>query len=104
MHRRLPVPLLLPIALTFLLGEPARAGCCRVVKVDAETATERVRVCADGGGGVCGGVLYEGPLPLGSAREVCTDLPTLVYEEWDAIRAAYGPPTIAVCDGGDVEL
>jgi hypothetical protein len=93
------------IALALLLAVPdaASAACCVLAKIDGEFVPASVRVCTDGGG-ACASVLYEGPLPLGTAREVCTEGTTVVYQEWDASLAGLGPVTTAVCDGGAVEL
>ena len=91
--------------LTFsLLAAEARAGCCRVIKVDPETPPVQVRVCEPQGSGECGNVLFLGTLALGESENVCSAAPTVVYEEYDDALAAFGPPTVAVCDGGDVEL
>ncbi len=82
----------------------ARADCCRVVKVDEEVPTSAVRVCTNDGAAGCGALLYEGPLALGSAEEVCPTTETVVYQEWDDALLEYGPPVVAVCGGDDVEL
>jgi hypothetical protein len=84
---------------------PARAACCRVVKIDAEVPTQNLRVCEPDAAGRCGSVLFSGPLALGASADVCTEAGIVVYEEWDPSLAAFGPATTAVCeDGGDVEL
>jgi hypothetical protein len=87
----------------FLIGE-ARAGCCRVVKVDPETPPVQVRVCEPQASGECANVLFLGTLALGESENVCSAAPTVAYQEYDGGLAAFGPPTVAVCDGGDVEL
>jgi len=97
--------LLLLWGVAALAALPARAACCRVVKVDAEVPTLDLRVCEPDASGGCGSVLFSGPLALGASAEVCTDAGVVVYEEWDPSLAAFGPATTAVCDdGGDVEL
>lgn len=82
----------------------ARAGCCRVIKVDSETAAVTVRACEPDGAGACGNVLFEGPLALGEEASVCSATDTIVYQEWDELLAAFAPPVEAVCEGGDVEI
>lgn len=83
---------------------PAHAGCCRVTRIDPDSPAPNVRVCEPAAAGVCGAVLFEGALPLGGGHNVCAGGNTIVYQEYDASRAAYGPPTTAVCEGADVEL
>lgn len=87
-----------------LLALEARAGCCRVIKVDSEMPPVQVRVCEPQGSGECGNLLFQGTLALGEFENVCSAAPTVVYEEWDDVLAGFGPPTVAICDGGDVEL
>lgn len=90
---------------TALAPSLARAGCCRVVKIDAELPTLDLRVCAPGAAGGCASVLFAGPLPLGASANVCVEGDAVVYEEWDPALGAFGPFVTAVCqDGGDVEL
>jgi hypothetical protein len=87
-----------------IVAAEARAGCCRVVKVDPETPPVQVRVCEPQVSGECGNLLFLGTLALGESENVCSAAPTVVYQEYDDLLAAFGPPTVAVCDGGDVEL
>ena len=87
-----------------LVAGEARAGCCRVIKVDPETPPVQVRVCEPQGSGECENLLFLGTLALGESENVCSAAPTVVYQEYDGVLAAFGPPTVAICDGGDVEL
>ena len=88
----------------FLVAGQARAGCCRVVKVDPETPAVSVRACEPDSSGGCGSVLFEGPLALGGEAAVCSATDTIVYQEWDELLAAFAPPVEAICEGGDVEI
>jgi len=96
--------LILPGLIFVLVAGEARAGCCRVIKVDPETPPVQVRVCEPQGSGECGNLLFQGTLALGESENVCSAAPTVVYEEYDDVLAAFGPPTVALCDGGDVEF
>jgi hypothetical protein len=82
----------------------ARAGCCRLVKVDSETPAVAVRACESDSSGACGNVLFEGVLALGEEAPLCSATDTIVYQEWDELLAAFAPPVEAVCEGGDVEI
>lgn len=92
------------LSLTFI-GEAARAGCCDVVKVDAEIPAGPVRVCEpDASGDGCGAVLFEDTLALGAHASVCSAGETVLYQETDPATGTWMPPVTAVCDGADVEL
>jgi len=95
---------LLIASLALTSASPARAGCCRVVKVDELTPSTVLKVCEPDASGECGGLLFSGPLALGEWQEVCTESPTLVYAEWDPLIDAFGPPVEARCEGADVEI
>ena len=83
----------------------ARADCCRLIKVDAELPPVTLRACEIDASGGCGTVLFLGTLALGESREVCTNDPTILYQEYDDALAEFGPPIRAVCETGvDVEL
>jgi hypothetical protein len=94
----------LVLALVALLAAEVHAGCCRVIRVDAQTPTGTVRVCAPDGSGGCGTVLFEGALALGDAQNACVAGQTVVYQEYNTTLNAYAPPVQAVCNGTDVEL
>lgn len=105
------LPLLALVGGGLVLASPAGASCCRVAKVDPETPSTLVQVCEPGESvdsgaeaGVCAGLLFSGTLALGESQEVCTDAPTVVYREWDALLDAFGPPVEARCGGRDVEI
>jgi hypothetical protein len=87
-----------------LAAGQARAGCCRLVKVDSEAPAVTVRACEPDGSGACGSVLFEGSLALGEEAPVCSATDTIVYQEWDELLAAFAPAVEAVCEGGDVEI
>ena len=87
-----------------LLAEGARAQCCRIVKIDAETPPAIVRVCEVGPQRSCGAVLFYGTFELGTDRNVCAAGSTIVYQELDPVGGVFGPSVEARCDGGDVEL
>jgi hypothetical protein len=87
-----------------LLAEPARAGCCEVVKLDATAATVAVRVCEPDSEGACASVLFEGELSVGQSQSVCADSGTVLYQERLPAAVEYDPLVTAVCDGGDVEI
>jgi hypothetical protein len=96
----LPVLLLL-----MLLVEPARAGCCAVVKRDTTAPTVAVRVCEpDAVGDACAAVLFEGDLSVGQGQNVCAESGTLLYQERLPGAAEYEALVTAVCDGVDVEI
>lgn len=97
---------ILPILVSALAAASARADCCLVAKVDAESPAIPVRVCTpDAAGDACGQELFLGTLELGESQEVCPPAATLVYQEWDATLEAFGPPVVAVCNADvDVEL
>jgi hypothetical protein len=86
------------------IGSEVRAGCCNVVKIDAEVPAVSVRVCEADAAGGCGTLLVETELAVGGVTNVCTVGDTVVYQERPAAGGAYGPPVSAVCDGADVEI
>jgi hypothetical protein len=96
--------LLLVAAFLQIVPSVARAGCCRVAKVDTSTTSAVVRVCTPDASEGCAAVLFEGTLALGASRNVCTDEPTIVYQEQDASTGAFGGLVGAVCDDGEVEI
>ena len=103
--RALAVPTtVLTGVIVLLAAGQARAGCCRLVKVDAETPAVTVRACGPDGSGACGSVLFEGALALGEEAPLCSATDTIVYQEWDELLAAFAPAVEAVCAGGDVEI
>lgn len=86
-----------------LLSPAAHAGCCQLVRIDPPASTA-LRVCEDDGTGHCGAVLFEGDLALDASQAVCSDDPTIVYQEWDTANASFDAPVVARCDGNDVEI
>ena len=90
--------------IVLFVGGQARAGCCRLVKVDSEAPAVTVRACEPDGSGACGNVLFEGSLALGDEASVCRATDTIVYQEWDELLAAFAPPVEAICERGDVEI
>jgi hypothetical protein len=99
---RVIAPVLL---LLTLLAEPARAGCCAVVKRDTTAPTVAVRICEpDAEGGACAEVLFEGELSVGQSQNVCAESGTVLYQERLPEAAEYDPLVTAVCDGADVEI
>jgi hypothetical protein len=97
------VALVLSVAATLLAVE-ARAGCCNVVKLDADLPTVTLKVCERSETGGCGVVLFEGNLSVGQTENVCTVEGTVLYQERAVSAGAYGPPVEALCDGADVEI
>lgn len=96
--------LALVLLLSLFATQPARAGCCDVVKLDPELAPMTVRVCEAGPGSACGAVLFEGDLALGDEAHVCTAGETVLYQERPLSGGEFGPPVTAICDGADVEI
>ena len=96
--------LLLAALFSQIVPTVAHAGCCRIVKVDTTTSAAVVRVCAPDANEGCAAVLFEGTLALGASRNVCTDEPTIVYQEQDASTGVFGGLVGAVCDDGEVEI
>lgn len=88
----------------FLVAQDAFAGCCRLVKVDTETASAHVRACDPDAGGACDVILFEGTLGLGDEASVCSDFETIVYQEYSDSEGGFGPLVGARCNGGDVEF
>jgi hypothetical protein len=76
----------------------ARAGCCHVTKTDPVAASSTVRVCTPDADEACAVVLFEGTLALGESHGVCSDEPTIVYQELDPATSAFGAPVGAACD------
>jgi hypothetical protein len=95
--------IVLGVVVAFLASE-ARAGCCRVVKVDTETPSTLVRVCEPDADGACGALIFQDTLAVGEDEAVCSASPTLVYQEWDSAAGEFAPPVQAMCEGGDVEI
>jgi hypothetical protein len=88
-----------------LAGNGASAECCRLVKVEAEPATTRVRVCDPNAASGCTTALFEGEVAAGAPREVCSSADSINYQEWDVAAGSYGPMTEARCEpNGDVEI
>jgi hypothetical protein len=86
-----------------LFTSAARAGCCQLVRVDPPE-NPMVRVCENDGAGGCGTVLFEGDLTANASQPVCTEGPTLVYQEWETASASFSAPVVARCEDADVEL
>lgn len=87
-----------------LASTAARAACCDVVKVDPESPTTTVRVCAPDAAGGCGQLLFEGTLSIGESQNVCVSGDEIVYQEWDGALPGYATPTTAVCQDQPVEI
>lgn len=92
------------IALVLACVADSGAACCRLVRVDAETAASPVRACENDGSDACGSVLFSGTLAVGESQEVCAAGDTIVYQEWDPALGTFAQPVTAVCAGGDVEI
>ncbi len=86
------------------LSTAASADCCRVVRVDPESAGHPVQVCEPTADGQCGTVLFNGTIGLGDGENLCSYHDTIVYREFDADLGAFGSEVEAVCEGGDVEI
>jgi hypothetical protein len=85
------------------VADSAQAGCCTLRKLDETFPTVTVRACEPSAAGACASVLFEGPLSLGGAQNVCSAQPTLIYQE-AAPGQPLGPFVEAVCNGADVEI
>jgi len=90
--------------LSLAFPSAAQAGCCRVVRVDPETADAPISVCEPGDDGQCGVVLFVGDLPLGAAESICSAHPTILYQVYDGTADIFSAEIEAVCEGRDVEL
>jgi hypothetical protein len=88
-----------------LAPQASLSACCDLVKVEADPATTRVRVCDPGAASGCATWLFEGDVASGAPREVCAVGNSIEYQEFDVASGAYGPTTQARCqEDGDVEL
>jgi len=94
----------LAVALALAPVADAGAACCRLVRVDAETAASPVRACENDGSDACAAILFTGSLAVGESQDVCAAGDTIVYQEWDPALGAFAQPVTAVCAGGDVEI
>jgi hypothetical protein len=95
--------LALAVVTAGLTAELAQAGCCTLRKTDATLPTVTLRVCEPSSAGVCGSLLFAGPLSIGESQNVCSAQSTLVYQE-AAPGQPFGALVEAVCDGADVEF
>jgi hypothetical protein len=94
------------LALLALLTVPtaARAGCCRLVRIDAAAQTT-VRACETDANDACLAVLFEGVLAQGAATWLCSATDAIVYQDIDPVAGGYNAPVGAVCAANaDVEL
>lgn len=83
----------------------AAAGCCELLRVDAEPASSAVRVCDSVEGSDCAAPLFEGTVSYGTPQPICSSADTVSYRELDTVTGSYGPPIVARCDAAtDVEL
>lgn len=89
--------------ISLFFGPSAWAACCNLSKIDPETPLTLVRACEPTLAS-CQTVIFEGTLAIGDSVNVCVSETEVVYQEYDDVLGSFGPETVAVCDGGDVEI
>ncbi|MCL4685169.1 hypothetical protein KJ059_10500 [Myxococcota bacterium] len=104
--RTRPLLILVSAVLLSPTAPPAAvAACCELRKIDADPPSALVRACDPATTPSCAEWLYDGTLAPGDSAPVCVASDRVVYQEWDAAVAAWGPTTEARCEeGGAVEL